>query len=260
MRFLRFTAALVAVFVAVGETRGVPVPPSDDGMSRLHVTVEPHRLELSFDFDQSAARKMKAESSRALAAFIEDNVHLEINGIALNPGVVRSIDDAVSKTPRVTFVRDSAETVKTIGISMELFDVLGDRHRVEAVFEQDGRKYETFFTVFETDYLYDTGWDAPQVSWRLAWRQGIESVWKSRTLLASIVFCFLALRFAPINRRPVAVYRLLLVSGLLALWGVRNVPPSDVAEPMAWRMGQLVGLLIASVVASPLLFIPRRRS
>ena len=247
MCFLRLLAILV-----IAASVGAQAQPSGEGNSRLHVGVQPHRIEMAFAFGPSALARIKATGDGAMAAFVRDYMHIEINGAAFQPEILPSTPD------RLVLVRESTETVTSLGLSLSVFEVLGDRQRIDAEFEQGGAKYPVTFTVFEPDYLYETGWSDGGASWRQTWTRGMGNAWSSGALLGGIAAAMLGWRFVLTKTKKWVLALLLGGLGFLGAWCWLHPVPAA-ASGSAWHLGQAFGLLIMVAVASPLLLLSRLR-
>ncbi len=153
--------------------------------SYLRCVLAQHALDLRFTFDIATlfrivrpdadgdGRVSPAELVQItpeVYAYLEKSVALEINGAPAAPGMRGAVawppgagDAIAEKDYHQVLVHfplrvESAALIEDFYANYDVFDELGDSHRVIADVEQGEGHHEIIFTQFEPDYLYDTGW------------------------------------------------------------------------------------------------------
>jgi len=185
--------------------------------SYLRCTVAPHELGLRFTFDLATLHQIvrpdadgDGEVTRAemdavtpeIFEYLESSVQLEVNGEPVKLGERAGLGwpaeggDAIVEKDYHTqllhfaFRRPSKPMIEDIYMCQNVFEELGDRHRIIQDIEQDGRHHEVIYTMFEPDYLYDTFWKPDT---RELFRGYMAAVWGSPVLvlvfLPSIILC-----------------------------------------------------------------------
>lgn len=233
--------------------------------SYLHCKVAPNELDLRFTFDPATlfriarpdtdgdGRITRAEMDAVapdIFDYIESAVELEINGRPVKlggrsgPAWPPEAGDAIAEKDyrtqllHFTFRRLSKPVIEDFYICHNLFEELGDRHRIIQDIEQAGKHHEVIYTMFEPDYLYDTFWKPGK---KELFRGMVAAVWGSPWLLVVLAPPLMTAFFRQSNVRPM----LTSIPGVaLLLWH--------------WRSGMEIGtwLLPASgVVASALIGI-----
>lgn len=161
-------------------------------ISHLKVKVEPQRIEfrltfnlytlqqfhrLDSDNDGKITKQELDAGELPLRDYLAKHVLITINGEDSDLGAARQMermwpadsagsDVAASDFPQrfvdFTFVKDVVPVVETVWIGFNIFKETGELHVVQAVFEQDGRPAEVTFSLYEPEYLWDTGFPEPQ--------------------------------------------------------------------------------------------------
>lgn len=258
--------------------------------SYLRCKVAPHRLELRFTFDPATlyrivpidadgdGRVTRAEMEAVAGEifdYLEEFVHFEINGESARFGQRRPIGwppdagEAIAEKDyhqqllHFTFEAESKPVIEDFYLDYDVFDELGDQHRVISDIEQDGRHHEVIFTLLEPDYVYDTAWvpeptaSAPAdpesgpvaLAKAARFRSGVARVWDNYLLLLLVAAAVLLAARFPRRGMVIATGASLLV-GLLAVF------PNW--EPIA-LLGSCAGALLATTLLVPAgLLLPRR--
>ena len=232
------------------------IEPLPESSSSLHVEVEPYRMVFVFEFDEASKARATVPSPRNpsgnLNTFIRDHIHLEINGQAVSLGSSVLSEGTRGNGVRSTFVRSSDLVVRSIAIAYDVFETLGDRHKVSADFHQQGQRYTTTFTHFEPDYVYETGWSADPYAWRASFAGGMLAAWEIRPL-GWLVFAVLGITAILVGeshrRKPL---RLALMAAILwTVWTGFRAPMPAPDHDVAWWSGALAGSILLVAFASP---------
>lgn len=165
--------------------RKAPAHPAD--VSQLRVKVAPQRLEfrltlnlfclreiVEIDRDSNGAisRKEIEISEPVIRDFLVKNVLVAINDADSDLGEPRPCEclwpnsgeveigppDFPQRFVDFVFVKPWQPVIEDVWIGFNIFELLGEQHTVQAVFEQDGGLHEVGFSLFEPEYLYDTGY------------------------------------------------------------------------------------------------------
>lgn len=180
-------------------------------VSQLRVKVEPQRLEFRLTLNLFCLRRMiemdgnkdgriaRPEIERAESAvrrFLLHNVLVTINDTDTDLGTPRPIEclwpnsdttevsepDFPQRFVDFVFVRPWQSVIEDVWIGFNTFDRLGEQHTVQAIYQQDGAFHEVGFSLFEPEYLYDTGYSSQSLTPAATERSGGKAIVRSRTV------------------------------------------------------------------------------
>jgi hypothetical protein len=179
--------AFVWSFVILNSSFIVPAHGHPADISHLKVKIEPQRLEfrltfnlytllqfhrLDIDNDGRITKQELDAGELPLRDYLARHVLITINGEDSDLGDAKQMErmwpadsagsdvvapDFAQRFVDFTFVKEVAAVVETVWIGFDIFKQTGDLHTVQAVFEQDGKPAEVLFSLYEPEYLWETG-------------------------------------------------------------------------------------------------------
>ena len=184
--------ALALPFVILNSSFVIPAHGHPADISHLKVKVEPQRIEfrltfnlytlqqfhrLDTDSDGKITKQELDAGELPLREYLAKHVLITINGEDSDLGDARQMErmwpadsagsdvvapDFPQRFVDFTFVKDVVPVVETVWIGFNIFKETGELHAVQAVFEQEGAPTEVSFSLYEPEYLWDTGFSEPQ--------------------------------------------------------------------------------------------------
>lgn len=180
-------------------------------VSQLRVKVAPQQLEFRLTLNVFCLQRMmeidgnrdgriaRAELEHAEPAvrdFLLHNVLVTINDVDTNLGTPQPLECLWpnSRTAEISepdfpqrfidfvFVKPWPSAIEDVWIGFDTFDQLGEQHTVQAVYQQDGAFHEVGFSLFEPEYLYDTGYASQAIKPAATERSGGTAILRSRCL------------------------------------------------------------------------------